>query len=337
MKKILFAAGGLCLPLSALGHPGEVFFFPCSGELQPAEDIRPFRGKVPKDATRRIQVNATSFTVTYLDVAADNDIGFDDPALGAGRRAVMDGVLAYLAGVITDGGNCDVEVRVSQTDGSGALAFAGTSYPMAAGFQPGRAFQHLTTGIDPNPATADILVTVDFGYPWNDTAGPVAWPDFDLYSVLLHEVTHGLGIASLSNGSGTSSTGFGGIFTSYDNLIHRVSDGQKAWDGAGTFQLLASELAGGANVLDFRGASAAAQYPGGGYPYIDTASPYAQGSNLSHFQTTVSPSETVMVRGIRQAEEKRTLTTFEASALKDLGYSIDPAALPVTLDGFWVE
>lgn len=337
MRPTLMLAGLLIPAGFASGQPAELFFAPHSGDVLEASAVRTFRGTIPEKATETIQIAAPTFNVTYLDVAADNDIGFDDPTVGADRRATMNAVVAYVAGVITDNGNCDIEVQISQTDGSGFLAAAGTFFPAVAGFHPGRAFQHLTTGIDASPANPDIVVTVDFGYNWNSDTGPVSAGEFDLYSVLLHEITHGLGISSFSDANGDSRSGVPNLYTAYDDLLHRASDGQKAWDALGSFQLSSADLIAGDNSVDFRGATAAAQYTGGANPFVDTLNPFTNGSSMSHFQTTNTPAGTVMVRAITTNAERRTYTFFEARALQDLGYSIDAAALPVDIDLFLVE
>ena len=159
-------------------------------------------------ATRRHGAGGAAgvtFFVEYLDVTNGSGVGFDDPVLGATRRGTLMAVLNYVESVLPYSGFSFIEVQESETDGSG---FLGTAQPV---FDPAATsctviypITHLTTGIDPDPVRPDGIVLMDFGYAWNSDLGPPTSVEYDLFTVLLHELTHALGFFSMSShGSAT--------------------------------------------------------------------------------------------------------------------------------------
>lgn len=183
--------------------------------------------------------NDITWTITYLDVTGNNDIGFDDPSLGATRRATFEAVLEYVESVIQAPAprTIDIEVQPSELDGTFFLASCGTYYPLADGYFPGSTLQRITNGTKPFGGFEEIQLTVDFGYTWNSDLGAPTGSEYDLFTVLLHEVTHGLGFASLSSSNGssvfdTSENTFKKTYTNWDALIHRTAGGVKAWSAS---------------------------------------------------------------------------------------------------------
>ncbi|MBI1291635.1 hypothetical protein GC173_10395 [bacterium] len=295
-----------------------------SGEVVPASSLPKFTGGSGQKLTIP---GGPTFNITYDDGAG---VGFNDATHGANRKAVVDAVLTYIGERLDHTGTCDVVFETSQSDGTGFLASAGTLYFVGENdYAGGFAFDHLTTGTDPDGGSADIYCTVDFGYTWNNDTGPVGPGEFDLYSTLLHEMTHGLGIASLTNSDGTSQ--IAGTRTSYDNLLFQISGDVKVWAaGPGSMNFQASSLNGGTNTVEFRGAQSIADYAGGAtFPRVDTPAVFAAGSSVSHFQSPNSitsgsptPEATVMQRSTPPNTERREFVAFELGALEDLGYTI---------------
>ena len=112
----------------------------------------------------------------------------------------MAAVFAYLATVITNTGTADVLVNESFLDGSSStLAFAGPIFYGTGGCTDPFPLLHITTGVDPcsgGCTSADGFVTVNFGQPWNSDLGAPSGSEYDLFSVLLHELTHLLGFVT---------------------------------------------------------------------------------------------------------------------------------------------
>lgn len=278
-----------------------------------------------------VRSKKATWNITYLDVTMTSGVGFDDATLGATRRATFSAVIAYVDSILATTGTADVEVQVSQTDGTGALASAGSFYPLSAGFHSGVCFEHLTTGIDPSAMIPDITATVDFGYTWNSDTGSPTGSEYDLFSVLLHEVTHGLGISSLCDSAGNSAITMGnpGAFTTFDDLMFRATGMVDLFTAGGTFSGTAADLI--SDDLIWTGTLATASY--GSNPPIYAPSPFEDGSSLAHWDSAAAGSP-VMPPSIAPGVENRTYAAFEIEALKDLGY-VD--AVPVELQAISVD
>lgn len=274
-----------------------------------------------------------TFSVTYLDLVQDTGLGFDDPTLGATRRATVQSVLDYLGNQFDETGACQIEFRVSQTDGSGALATGGPYFFTSGPFEDPFPLKHITTGVDPSASVADLTVTMDFGWPWhNDTSTPVPSGKLDLFSVLLHEITHGLGIVSLTRSDGSSEFAPSKVFSSFDNWLYSGS-GTKLWNNRGVFQASASNLTGSGGGVVFRGPQATAEH--GTYPPVYTPAAWADGSSISHWINTLSGSP-VMKHAISYGVAIRSYADFEHRALGDLGYTL-PTETIAPVAGFQVN
>jgi len=271
-------------------------------------------------AVIRPSATKIAFTLTFLDVATSTGKGFDDSTYGADRRAVVQAVVEYMDSVLNQpGGGCQIEFDVSDNDsGSSTLASAGPLMWLVDGFAGGFAFEHITTGADPSGTNPDVSAVVNFGHSWYAGTGSVPPSQMDLFSVMLHELTHGLGILSTSKSDGTSQLSGGKTFTYYDNLLY-TGNGNKLWDAGGIFLGTSSWLVGGDGGIRFRGTNATATY--GSYPPIYAPNPWQDGSSIGHWNTGIVPTP-VMNYNIGSGVSRRAYQPFEVSALKDLGYTI---------------
>ncbi len=268
-----------------------------------------------------------TFNFTYNDVVNTTGNGFDDSSLGATRRSTVDSVATYLNTVLDHNGTIDFLWSNSQTDGSGFLASAGSLYfTNTNSFEDGLVFKHATTGIDPSAGTdRDGEGIIDFGYSWNSDIDDPKGSEFDLFTVVLHEITHALGF----NATITSDGGFGisGTRSRFDSFLEDGS-GNKILSNA-TVTADSNDLIG--NSVVFTGANAVAANGNVDVP-IYSPTPFDSGSSLSHFSTgTLAGSNAVMVPTIASGIKKRELSPIVQAVLKDLGYTFVPESSSYTL------
>ncbi len=136
-------------------------------------------------------------------------------------EAVFDEATAYWGRYIDfNGATLEVEVQILDL-GFGTLAQAGPEFFFDR-FEGGQSIFEagpiieLTTGVDPDPNVADIFVDIDRAtilsgeYFFGSLADGNEVPNrtFDLLSVILHELTHGLGFLSILDEPGTNAVTF---------------------------------------------------------------------------------------------------------------------------------
>lgn len=270
-----------------------------------------------------------TFNVTYLDVANSTGVGFDDPTHGAARRSVIAEVFAYLNAVLDENGTCDVEFSASETDGTGALAHASTFYGDSETFTTGDAFVHIVSGNDPANTFPDITATVDFGHDWfASTETNIPFEQYDLYSVLLHEVTHGLGVSSMISSTGASEI-FPNVYSTWDRYLV-TAGGTTLLSPTGVFQVPVGALTGGEGAVRFQAPVTSVVF-GADVP-IFTPTTFQPGSSMSHFSSAIFPPP-VMSPSIGNGQLKRTFQPLEVAALTDLFYRL--RGEPVADAGNW--
>ena len=271
-------------------------------------------------AVIRPSATKIAFALTFLDVVSDTNKGFDDPNYGADRRAVVLAVVEYIDTVLDHpGGACEIEFDVSWDDpGILTLASAGPLMWLLDGYAGGFAYDHITTGADPSGSNPDVSAKVNFGHNWYAGTGTVPFTQMDLFSVMLHELTHGLGVLSISKSDGTSDIG-GKTFSYYDNLLY-TGNGSKLWDAGANFNGNSSWLVGGDGGIRFHGTNAMATF--GSYPPIYAPNPWEPGSSIAHWAEGIVPTP-VMNYNIGSGDSRRAYQPFEVGALKDLGYTVN--------------
>jgi len=265
-----------------------------------------------------------SWNVVYDDGASA--IGFGTAnAEGATRRATFEAALGYISSVLDTPNDVtlDYTVNASQTDGTGFLAQAGTSFFLNNGFTNGVLFEHAQTGIDPSGGV-DGSARFDFGYNWNSEVDTPTGGEYDLFTVALHEVTHSLGFLSLMQSNGDSS--FGGNPGTYSvlNSFLELGDGTALFAAGGNFIGTAADLI--SDDLFFNGANATAANGGN---RVKTYAPvmFASGSSLSHVDTDTYPLA-VMTAAVASGIEKKTYSAIDLGILQDIGWNINAFAVP---------
>lgn len=257
-----------------------------------------------------------TFNLDYMD---PNGVGFNDATLGGARRNRLKDVLAYVAKTLNTPGVLDIRVNASEFDGSGPLAFGGSYYPPAPGFNDAASFVRLTTGTVLFPGSPDIVLTVDFGYEWHLGEDIPPWNKVDFFSVLLHEMTHGLGFTSLAAATGASQT-IPGVYTRFDSFIGRRVPAYFLFSGVPpVLSGAVADLTSGA--LGFAGTAATEYYGQGVMPPVYAPNPFSPGSSLQHWDTGNIAGGAVMEHLFSYGKANRRYADVDIGALVDLGYT----------------
>lgn len=268
-----------------------------------------------------------SFRVTFEDVDLGNGVGFDDPNAGAARRATLRAVLQYLSAILDVRGTADIVVFESDTDGTGALASAGPLLQRRVGFQGGLVFEHLTTGSDPRGDAPDGTVSVDFGFEWNSDRDLPTETEFDLYTGLLHEVTHALGFFSAVGEDGRSellNDGSEGLFSFLDSFLFRSADERFLYLAGGEINSENDDAL--SADLFFNAPLAISAF--GESPQVFAPRMFFEGSSIAHWDPSVG-ADAVMLPILSRGNLRRELTPWEIQVLGDLGYDLRACVDPV--------
>ncbi len=317
-----------------------VYFVDSTGRVEPVDTANPgvhAQSKAPTESYGK--AGGITFNVTYVDVDTNTNLGFDDPTYGAERRARVAEVFAYFNTVLNHTGVCDVKFLASQTDGSGPLATGGTFFFSTPAFTNGLAFEHITTGVDPTSSIGDIETTFDFGWNWYQGTGTVPFSQIDFRSVALHELTHGLGILSLSDANGVSQIS-PNVLSVWDNFME-TGNGKDLFGGAPpAFHGIVSDLVGGDGGLRLNAPKVIAAF--GSKPPLYAPNPFQPGSSLGHWNTGVKiAGNAVMEPVLANGESVREYAPVDKAALEDIGYTlvvpVDPFHFTTLPAGGWFE
>jgi hypothetical protein len=268
-----------------------------------------------------ISAGVIAWNVTYGDAATATGFGTGH-ADGQTRRDTFESALNYISATFdTADVTLDYAVNASQTDGTGFLASAGTSFFVINGFTNGVMFEHANTGIDPSGGV-DGSATFDFGYNWNPENDASAGGEFDLFTVALHEVTHSLGFLTLTAANGDSVFGANpGTHSVQDSFL--VDDlGNPFFAAGGNFIGDAADLTG--NNVFFSGANAMAAN-GGNAVRMYAPPAFASGSSLSHVDTATFPTA-VMTHAVAPGVDKKAYSAIDLGILQDIGWTVNSSA-----------
>jgi len=164
-----------------------------------------------------VDSHTISWEVYFTDCDDGTGIGFDDPTDGPQAQSIVETLLQYLGGIL-DFPNSDrakrtlsVTFETSENDQtSSRLAAAGTFWVgFPNNFNRGAATLRYELNRKPYPQhnLADISVIVNFGARYHlSMSNNIARNEYDFFTVLLHEILHGFGFASLTLSDGSSST-----------------------------------------------------------------------------------------------------------------------------------
>jgi hypothetical protein len=243
-----------------------------------------------------------SFTVTV------NDPGHAADFLGGMLIDDFSTAAADWLGHLTGSGSLDFEIDIGPTAAGRAesapaiVVPAGTAVDGTPVYEPGTLYE-LRTGIDPNGAAPDAVISIDPSYLRNsvwadptpaDTSDAVPADRVDLVSVLRHETGHTLGIISATPGGG----------------------GATAWDT--TFDQLT--VAQG-NGIYFVGQHALAAY-GGGVPLTTLTG----GEAYSHLGNSLAePAGADLMNGVAfYLGTRYEVSALDLAILDDIGAPVAP-------------
>lgn len=267
-----------------------------------------------------------TWVVTYNDVNNNTNIGFDDPTFGATRQATVQAVFNYINTVVDENGTAEIRFNNSlNNSGSGVLASAGPFFFNTPGFSNGFLFNHATTGIDPSGSFPDATAQVNFGHNWNSGLGTPASNQFDLFTVLLHEVTHAMGFLSLMNSTGASAIGTN-VYSVYDSFLER-QNGTRLFPSGPTFVGNSSDLTtgrvffDGPNTLAFNNGNRSEMY---------TPNTFSSGSSISHLDGSMHPTA-VMNPSVAPGVTKRVYSSQDLGVLADIGWTLNAVPEPGTM------
>ncbi|MFK7766591.1 MAG: hypothetical protein AB8B55_05170 [Mariniblastus sp.] len=255
-----------------------------------------------------------SFNFDFVDVNNNSGFGFDDATFGAARRNTVESVATYLNTVLDHNGTIDIRWDASiNAPSSGTLAGMGAFYFSNQGINNGFVFEHATTGNDPSAGDPDGAGQVNFGRNWNSELDDPTSSEFDLYTVVLHEITHALGFASLFNQNGT--TQITGTRSVYDSLI-QDGNGDKLLNGT-TFVGNASDFTSEDLFFDAGGTALELHAPASFQP----------GSSISHFDFGL-PGDNVMFAGIAPGVTNRVYSVNDRQVLDAIGWNLTSVPEP---------
>lgn len=173
----------------------------------------------------------------------------------------------------------------------------------------------------------------DTNISWNTNLTITSFPNqYDLYSVILHEMTHALGFASLidSNGFSKFNSGFN-YYTRYDTRLKNNADTQflinKQTNACGSMYNYVFNTSLNTSVLQpaSNACNNKVRYVGLSNVPVHTPTTFAPPSSLSHFEgVCISPNPGFVMESIMGMNVfRRFLKPQERNVLGDLGYSVN--------------
>lgn len=290
-------------------------------------------GTVLATSPSSAQIN---WNVSYSDVTNQTGAGFDDPtivggiSLGQHRRDAVTAATVYLNTVLDGRGTVLLQFNTSQFSSSGALASFGPRQltGINGSFQNGGVYQAARTNIRPFSG-ADASGQFNFGYNWNYPSLYNGSNAYDMVTVAIHEIGHGLGFLSFTNSSGMGlndqPVGSPDIYSGYDRYLQRGNGtGGSLFNtninssNFGSFVGNPNTLVNGNNTttgLFFGGPYAREVY--GSPPPLYAPSVYNPGSSTSHVNNTAA----VMHPSVAPNTVKR-FQRYEIAMLMDIGWNV---------------
>ncbi len=279
-----------------------------------------------------------TWNVTYDDGAIrTGGTGFADPTvvgsttLGQLRRDTVTAAFNYLNTVLDGRGTTNLEFQTSANSTStSVLAFFGPSAfaNIKGSFQNGSVYQAARTNLNPFGGS-DGSGQFNFGYSWNYAGQTPNSNFFDMTTVAIHEITHGLGFLSGTNSTGqgiTSQTvGSPDVYSGFDRFIQRGNSGSGNLLNTDITSTSFGSFTGPVSTLTNGNNSTTGLFFGGQYTRevlgtsasLFAPNPYQSGSSTSH----VNDSSAVMNPDIAPNIVHR-FQPYEIAMLLDIGWNV---------------
>ncbi len=272
------------------------------------------------------------FKAYFEDVALENGVGYDDLALGEGRREEVCQVLQDIAALIKLD-ETDVTPEILFTDSSNisisslAAASAYMGY-YSVGPDNGSLHRHIISRNDPTPGDGmfDAFVMTNFTNVSWDVDSDLNTGTYDFYTVIYHEIMHALGFRGLLpatvTGSGVAHQHDTFDYFSYkdvalaDPFIDPVTAQLEAPVGAPSPWYISN------NVV-YRGIkNLIGALPDDAHPVYSPVT-WEQGASLSHFDMSRASGQTYVMNPSIATNTERDIHIHEKEVLCHLGYQVE--------------
>lgn len=270
---------------------------------------------------------AGGFKLEFEDCTTCADQGFHDVAKGNTRIETVKAVAEYIASKIEIPSTAQPHVYFKTIEEAskvlgGNVVYAPAVFPGT--IYTGVLHEHITnpTSGDPNGADPDAEIHINFwGSRFNDDyQNTPSSSEYDLFDVVLHEMSHALGFRSaIRDANGTS---LSGAFTHFDKQLGMGYSG-------GTFSYMINDIGGGSygccgiNTNNFT-KNIITYYELNNTKIYSVYSPktFANGSSMSHFDEKRDQEDYLMSYASEQGEYLREWHPAEQEVFCNIGYTL---------------
>lgn len=299
------------------------------------------------------QLLTINFNFQYQGTINANGFGFEDPILGAGRRAALADAAQQLGSQFENNATIAIDVVSTNDIFSGFLAQAGSELIRTAQTDPFGGNEVVRTkaltGIDLNGTAADGTLDVNWANVFEISSDPAdvdPLTEFDFYSVITHELTHALGFTSQINENGSDTFGVLpgqlGTWSRYDSFLSdSVGDSVLDFNGVLKANVWNAGSTGGTSVtgggLFFNGPTAVGLNNGQRIGLF-TPDPWVDGSSVSHLDdTNPAYAGSLMLSATGPGPSARSYSAIEEAIMIDLGYTLAGSLIVTPQTGLTVS
>lgn len=301
----------------------------------PPEVIR--RIPLPPHFTSDPIFATASFSITYVSNSGADAWGEPCYDFPQSARDVFDAAVAVWANILQS--NVPITIRACWADlgSSSTLGYSGGG-PLHMNFSGNTrsdtwfsgSLANSLSGLDLSSSTYDMHITYNRNFNWYyGTDGNPAFNQHDLFSVVLHEVAHGLNFSGSMKVSGSvGSWGYGSSYPNiYDVFVRDTLDNQLITSYTSGTTELGDALK--SNGLYFHGCNAMVAN-GNTRVKIYAPSTWQNGSSYSHLDYTTfnNTANQLMVYAISAGESIHDPGVVTVGLLEDLGWQAGGEKLP---------